>query len=265
MRLDAAVVQQGITPSRTRAKSLILAGKIRVNGAVIQKPARDVSETDHIQLCGEDMPFVGRGGMKLSYALEQSGISLDGAICMDVGASTGGFTDCCLQAGAAKVYAIDVGHDQLAECLRKDTRVINLEGTNIRTLSTDHIPEKIDFLTMDVSFISLTLVLEKAMSFLKETGKAIVLIKPQFEAGKENVGKNGLVLSKPVHKNVLQRICNLFYENHISLRMLMPSPIRGGEGNIEYLAVLEKSETIFPPMDINEVVEAAFSRKENEK
>ncbi len=262
MRLDIALVERNIASSRARAKVLIQDGKIAVDEMIIKKPAYNVADINKITLCGEDIPFVGRGGLKLDYALSKINISLDEKICLDIGASTGGFTDCMLQHGAKKVYAVDVGHDQLAQSLRQDKRVINLEGTDIRALTHEIIIDPIDFITIDVSFISLAYILPNATNFLRDKGDTVILIKPQFEAGRENIGKHGLVLSKSVHQKVLYDKLNLFAEISLSLKNLFPSPIRGGSGNIEYLAILEKSHDSPTIVDIKAIVDEAFSRKE---
>ena len=264
-RLDIAVVANELTTSRQRAKQLIQNGQISVNGIICQKPAFLVGENDQITLIGEDLPFVGRGGLKLEHALLQANIDLSGLVCMDIGASTGGFTDCMLRHGAAKVYAIDVGHDQLAQVLRDDARVISWEGTDIRNITPDQIKEPIGFFSIDVSFISLQFVLPSVTAFLQPDGMAVVLIKPQFEAGREHIGKHGLVLSEKVHIRVLMEQIQLFTVHDLSLRLLMPSPILGGSGNIEYLAVLHKSQSISVTPDLHEIVATAFAVRKKEK
>lgn len=266
LRLDVAVLQSGLTTSRQRAKNLIQNGQIAVNGTVCTKPSCVVQETDQITRIGSDLPFVGRGGLKLAHALEQAKVDLRGVVCMDIGASTGGFTDCMLQHGAAKVYAVDVGHDQLAASLRHDPRVVCWEGTDIRQVIPEQLLEQPEFVSIDVSFISLQHVLPSAVTLLKPMGQAVVLIKPQFEAGRENIGKNGLVLSEKVHRQVLMRILELFSAQGMSVQMLCPSPIQGGSGNIEYLAVLQKTsvpDKMIP--DVQQIVEQAFSQRKKEK
>ena len=264
-RLDLAVVQCGIAPSRQRAKTLIQNGQIFVNGKACTKPAFSVSDSDSITMQGEDIPFVGRGGLKLEYAVQQMQSELRGLVCMDIGASTGGFTDCMLQHGAAKVYAVDVGHGQLAESLRKDARVVNWEGTDIRQVTLANLEAPVDFFSIDVSFISLHHVLPAVVSLLREDGKGVVLIKPQFEAGRENIGKNGLVLSKKVHIQVLTRIWSLLQSLGLSIQLLCPSPIQGGSGNVEYLAVVQRSAEAGIVPDAAAVVEAAFQQAKKEK
>ncbi|MFR4476561.1 MAG: TlyA family RNA methyltransferase, partial [Ruminococcus callidus] len=209
-RLDAVMVQQGMVPSRQRAKTLIQNGQISVNGKVCTKPAFAVSETDRIAMEGSDIPFVGRGGLKLEHAVQQMQLSLEGMVCLDIGASTGGFTDCMLQHGAAKVYAIDVGHGQLVQSLREDPRVINWEGTDVRSIAPEQLEQPADFFSADVSFISLHHVLPYVLPLLRTGAQGVVLIKPQFEAGRENIGKNGLVQSSRVHMQVLNNILQLF-------------------------------------------------------
>lgn len=264
-RLDVVVAEMGLAPSRQRAKVLIQNGQIGVNGTICTKPAYAVALGDLVTLEGFDIPFVGRGGLKLEHALKSADMNIEGMTCMDVGASTGGFTDCMLQHGAAKVYAVDVGHDQLAQSLREDDRVINWEGIDIRNVSLSQLEEPVQFFSVDVSFISLNHVLPAVTGLLQSGATGVVLIKPQFEAGRENVGKNGLVLSKKVHIQVIRQIVLLLQELHLSLCLLIPSPIQGGSGNIEYLAVVkkDKAEGFFP--DIAAVVEYAFSQLKKEK
>ena len=236
---------QLLKAGRQRAQGLIRNGQIFVNGVVCTKPAYGVAEGDQVTMEGEDLPFVGRGGLKLEHAVQAAGLQLDGLVCMDIGASTGGFTDCMLQHGARRVYAVDVGHGQLAESLRQDSRVVNWEGTDIRSVTPAQLPEPVDFFSVDVSFISLTHVLPSAAAFLAHGGKAAILIKPQFEAGRENIGKNGLVTSPRVHQNVLVNTLALLHQLELEVQLLCPSPIRGGTGNAEYLAVAEKHLTKF--------------------
>lgn len=240
MRIDQALAERGIVKSRSRAKLLLKEGKILLNGIPCTKPSANVEETDTLSISGEDIPYVGRGGLKLEEALRQFPVSLQGRICMDIGASTGGFTDCMLQNGAAKVYAVDVGHDQLDTMLRQDHRVVCMEGTDIRNVET--LPEIPDFISIDVSFISLQLVLPSAYRLLGENGACVALIKPQFEAGKQQIGKHGIVRSAAVHRQVLEQILGFSQSIGFSVAGLCPSPIRGGSGNTEYLAYLTKNE-----------------------
>lgn len=260
-RLDVVMVQMGLVPSRQRAKMLIQNGQIFVNGKAVTKPAFSVEAEDTVEMQGSDIPFVGRGGLKLEHALAVAKIDLHQKVCMDIGASTGGFTDCMLQYGAAKVYAIDVGHGQLAPELRLDARVENWEGTDIRHVTAAQVPDPVSFFSVDVSFISLRLVLPAATSFLAPDGMAAILIKPQFEAGRSHIGKNGLVLSKKAHQQVLADMLTLFASLGLSLQMLCPSPIRGGSGNVEYLAVVQKSERAPIVPDVTTLVTEALAGK----
>ncbi len=264
-RLDAVLVQQGLAPSRERAKTLIRNGQISVNGTVCTKPAFGVADTDAVTMEGSDIPFVGRGGLKLEYAVTQIQLSLDGLTCLDIGASTGGFTDCMLQHGAAKVYAIDVGHGQLVQKLREDSRVVNWEGTDVRRIAPEQLEQPADFFSVDVSFISLHHVLPYVLPLLKAEAGGVILIKPQFEAGRENIGKNGLVQSKRVHVQVLGNILALLASLGLTVQLLCPSPIQGGSGNVEYLAAVRKgsAEGILP--DIAAVVQQAFAQAKKEK
>lgn len=241
-RIDIALVERGLCKSRSRAKSLLKEGLVLCNDVVCTKPSLMVSDTDVLTLLGQ-FPYVGRGGLKLEEALRQFPVTVSGKNCMDVGASTGGFTDCMLQNGAQKVYAIDVGHEQLDKTLRNDLRVVNLEDTDVRLLLPEEINERIDFCSVDVSFISLTLILPSVHRLLSETAECIVLIKPQFEAGRSNIGKKGIVKSAAVHCEVLDRVLAFAKEVGFSVQGLCPSPILGGSGNAEYLAFLVKDRT----------------------
>lgn len=241
-RLDAAVFELGLAESRSKAAALIMAGQIFVNGQKETKAGYSVKEKDNIELHGKQMPFVSRGGYKLEKAVKAFNISLENDICMDIGASTGGFTDCMLQSGAVKVYSIDVGYGQLAWKLRTDERVVNLERTNFRYLTKETVVEDIDFASIDVSFISLRKILPVLFGFLKPNGKAIALIKPQFEAGREKVGKKGVVRDIETHKEVVREITLFAFETGFSVIGLDFSPIRGPEGNIEYLMYISKDE-----------------------
>ncbi len=242
MRLDLAVVNGGYAESREKAKALIMAGIVYVNNQKCDKAGTTVKPDDIIEVRGETLKYVSRGGLKLEKAVNSFGIKLDGCICADIGASTGGFTDCMLQNGAVKVYSIDVGYGQLAWKLRTDSRVVNLERTNFRYVTAEQVPEELDFASVDVSFISLSLILPVMRPLLKEGGHAVCLIKPQFEAGRENVGKKGVVRDKSVHISVIEKITDLALQNNFSILGLDFSPVKGPEGNIEYLCFLEKSE-----------------------
>ena len=241
-RLDAALVERGLCTGRDRAKGVIMAGQVYVNRQKADKPGMTVSPQDEIELRGDQLAYVSRGGLKLEKAIKEFDLRLQDLICADIGASTGGFTDCMLQNGAAKVYAIDVGYGQLAWKLRCDERVVNLERTNIRHVTSEQVPEPLDFASVDVAFISLKLVLPVLKELLKAGGEAVCLIKPQFEAGKDKVGKKGVVRERSVHLEVVQKVISLCLENGFSPLGLQFSPIKGPEGNIEYLIYIEKSE-----------------------
>ncbi len=242
LRLDVALVERGFCESREKAKALIMAGIVFVNNQKSDKAGNNIKPDDVIEVRGETLKYVSRGGLKLEKAMSSFGLRLDGFVCADIGASTGGFTDCMLQNGAQKVYAIDVGYGQLAWKLRTDDRVVNLERTNFRYVTREQIPEELDFASVDVSFISLSHILPVMRTLLKSGGRAVCLIKPQFEAGKENVGKKGVVRERSVHIAVVEKICALVIESGYSLLGLDFSPVKGPEGNIEYLCYIEKSE-----------------------
>lgn len=239
-RLDLYLSDKKIVKSRNVATTMIKEGKVSVNGNVCTKPSFAVSDSDKIEITGDMPKYVGRGGLKLEKAIQYFGIDLKGKICIDIGASTGGFTDCMLQSGAEKVYAVDVGSDQLDSKLKNDVRVISMEKTDIRNI-TDEIPA-VDFISIDVSFISLKLVLPSAFRLLKNDGSLIALIKPQFEAGKSNLNKKGIVKNEKVRQNVCEDIkqfslsCGFLYEG------ITVSPISGGDGNVEYLIFLKRGE-----------------------
>lgn len=241
-RLDIALFERGFTDSREKAKALIMAGLVYLNGQKETKAGTQVKQGDCIELRGEKMPFVSRGGYKLKKAVEEFGLLLDGCICMDIGASTGGFTDCMLQNGAKKVYSIDVGYGQLAWKLVSDERVVNMERTNFRYVTKEQIPEEIDFASVDVSFISLKLIVPVMRTLLKDGGKAVCLIKPQFECGKEKIGKKGVVREISTHVEVVEDIYDFVLKEGFSVLNLDFSPIKGPQGNIEYLIFIEKSE-----------------------
>lgn len=241
-RLDQALVNRGLVASREKGKALIMAGKVFVNEQKIDKPGTPVKLTDSITVKGEALPYVSRGGLKLAKALQVFPIELQGKVMMDVGASTGGFTHCALQQGVERVYAIDVGYGQLDWSLRQNPQVINLERTNARYLTSKEIPEEIDFISIDVSFISLDKILPAIVPFLREGGDIIALIKPQFEAGREKVGKKGVVRSAEVHQEVIGRVIENCRELGLNPLGLDYSPITGPEGNIEFLLWLRKEE-----------------------
>ena len=241
-RLDILVTERGLAESREKAKTLIMGGQVYVDGQKADKPGDTFSEDAAVEVRGKGLPYVSRGGLKLEKAMREFGLQLQGRTCMDIGASTGGFTDCMLQNGAQRVYSVDVGYGQLAWSLRTDPRVVNLERTNARYLTREQVPEEIDFFSVDVSFISLTLILPAVRPLLAEHGQAMCLIKPQFEAGREKVGKKGVVRDKAVHEEVIEKIRSFALENGFSVLGLTFSPVKGPEGNIEYLIYLERSE-----------------------
>lgn len=259
-RLDIALVDGGFAPTREKAKALIMSGIVFVNNQKCDKAGDNVKPDDIIEVRGDTLKYVSRGGLKLEKAVKAFSLSLNDCICADIGASTGGFTDCMLQNGAKKVYAIDVGYGQLAWKLRTDERVVNLERTNFRYVTKEQVPEELDFASVDVSFISLSLILPVMRNLLKASGRAVCLIKPQFEAGRENVGKKGVVRDKAVHIAVIEKTVKLIEETSFSLLGLEFSPVKGPEGNIEYLCYIEKTEA---PQNIcgvsaEEVVEASY-------
>ncbi len=239
-RLDVLLVKQNLAPSREKAKTMIMEGRVFVDGQREDKAGSSFAESAHIEVHGESLKYVSRGGLKLEKALSQFGLDLTVKICMEGGASTGGFTACMLQNGAAKVYAVDVGYGQFAWKLRQDERVVCMEKTNIRYLTPDAIDDVIDLATVDVSFISLTKVLGPIRALLWDEGEAICLIKPQFEAGREKVGKKGVVRDPKVHLEVLEMILSFAKDNGFSVLNLDYSPIKGPEGNIEYLLYIKK-------------------------
>ena len=243
MRLDVAVFERGLAETREKAKALIMAGSVYLNGQKALKGGAAVKDTDIIEVRGAVNPYVSRGGLKLHKAVQNFGLSLEGCVCMDIGASTGGFTDCMLSNGAAKVYAIDVGYGQLAWSLRTDERVVNMERTNFRYVTHEQIPEQVDFASVDVSFISLRKILPVMRELLRDGGRAVCLIKPQFEAGRENVGKKGVVRDRAVHESVVASITEFAVESGFNVCNVDFSPIKGPEGNIEYLMLVEKSDS----------------------
>ena len=243
IRLDVAVFERGLAETREKAKALIMAGSVYLNGQKALKGGAAVKATDIIEVRGAVNPYVSRGGLKLHKAVQNFGLSLEGCVCMDIGASTGGFTDCMLSNGAAKVYAIDVGYGQLAWKLRCDERVVNMERTNFRYVTNEQIPEQVDFASVDVSFISLRKILPVMRELLRDGGRAVCLIKPQFEAGRENVGKKGVVRDRAVHESVVASITEFAVESGFNVCNVDFSPIKGPEGNIEYLMLVEKSDS----------------------
>ncbi len=237
MRLDLLLVERGLEETRQRAQAVIMSGQVYVEGRRVDKPGTAIAADAALEV-REGLRYVGRGGLKLEKAVQAFPISLEGKTCADIGASTGGFTDCMLQNGASKVYAVDVGHGQLAWKLRNDPRVICLERTNARYLTQEQIPDPLDFASVDVSFISLKLILPPLRALLREEGHAVCLVKPQFEAGREKVGKKGVVRDPAVHLEVLEHFFEHSRTAGFSIQGLTYSPIRGPEGNIEYLGYL---------------------------
>ena len=261
-RLDVLLVNRGLAPSREKAKTMIMEGNVFVNNNREDKAGSTFSEDCQIEVRGKTLQYVSRGGLKLEKAMTHFGITLEGKICMDIGASTGGFTDCMLQNGAQKVYAVDVGYGQFAWKLRQDERVVCMEKTNIRYVTPEQIGDALDFASVDVSFISLTKVLGPARELLKEDGQMVCLIKPQFEAGREKVGKKGVVRDKGVHEEVIEKVISFALETGFSIYNLEYSPIKGPEGNIEYLVYIGRSEEPKKEesVDIHAVVEAAHGQ-----
>lgn len=260
-RLDVLLVNRGLAKSREYAKAIIMAGDVFVNGQREDKAGTMFDDKVPIEVKSEQLKYVSRGGLKLEKAMTHFGLKLNDKVCMDVGSSTGGFTDCMLQNGATKVFAIDVGHGQLDWKLRNDPRVVCMEKTNIRYVTHEHITEEIDFSSIDVSFISLTKVLEPVRNLLKENGQVVCLIKPQFEAGREKVGKKGVVRDKEVHLEVIHKVVDYAKILGFNMLNLEFSPIKGPEGNIEYLLYIEKcpdgENNGEMPFNIDEIVDAA--------
>lgn len=265
-RLDILLVEQGLMNSREKARAVIMAGQVYVDGQKSDKPGTAVAEDAKLEIRGETLRYVSRGGLKLEKAMSVFPVALTEAVCADIGASTGGFTDCMLQNGAKRVYAVDVGYGQLAWSLRNDPRVVNLERTNIRYVTAEQIPEPLDFVSIDVSFISLRLVLPVAARLLREGGRAVCLVKPQFEAGREKVGKKGVVRDRAVHGEVLRNAAGYATDSGFSVLGLDFSPVKGPEGNIEYLMFLQKDGVAAPPVaDIDALVEASHAELDKTK
>lgn len=235
VRIDTLLVERGLAPSRERAQALIMAGLVLVDDTPVTKSGQQVTEDANVRLKGEDHPYVGRGGVKLAHALEEFGINARNLVCLDVGASTGGFTDCLLQNGAKKVYAVDVGYGQLAWKLQNDPRVISIERQNIRHIESAQIPESVGLVVIDVSFISLELVLPAIAPFLKAEGSIVALVKPQFEVGKELVGKGGIVKDPASHRQAIDKVVAAATSLNLTHHGTTPSPIAGAKGNKEFL------------------------------
>lgn len=242
-RLDVLLVEQGLADSHEKAKAIIMSGIVYVDNNKEDKAGTTFEETAKVEVRGNTLKYVSRGGLKLEKAMNNFGVTLDGKVCMDVGASTGGFTDCMLQNGAVKVYSVDVGHGQLAWKLRNDERVVCMEKTNIRYVTPEDIDDRVEFASIDVSFISLTKVLPAVKELMTENGEIVCLIKPQFEAGREKVGKKGVVRELSTHIEVVQMIVDYVRNNGFRTLDLSYSPIKGPEGNIEYLLYMTKDES----------------------
>lgn len=264
-RLDIILVNQGLTESRQKAQALIMAGKVYLKEQKITKAGTGIAQEDipFLEVRGKALPYVSRGGLKLEKAMKLWDLDLNGCICADIGASTGGFTDCMLQNGAKYVYAVDSGYNQLDWKLRSHPQVKSMERCNARYLTQEEIPEQLDFFSVDVSFISLKLILPPLLSLLKEEGEGVCLIKPQFEAGREQVGKKGVVRDPKVHESVLEDVISATIDLGFYLKDLSYSPIRGPEGNIEYLAYVTKKAGDYPPPQYHDIV-ADSHRKEDD-
>ncbi len=253
-RLDVLLVERGLQESRQKAQATIMSGLVFVNNQRVDKPGTAVANDAVIELRGSVLPYVSRGGLKLEKAMQSFDLTLAGMTCADIGASTGGFTDCMLQNGAVKVYAVDVGYGQLDWKLRNDPRVVCMERTNARYLTHEQIPEELDFASIDVSFISLRLILPAVNGLLRAGGHVACLVKPQFEAGREKVGKKGVVRDESVHREVLENFLIHAKESGFTVLDITYSPIRGPEGNIEYLGYLEKGEWAERAFDLDALV-----------
>jgi len=258
-RLDVAITELGLAESRQKAQAVIMAGQVYVNGQKVDKAGTAVADDAQIEVRGKTLRYVSRGGLKLEKAMSCWPIALQGAVCADIGASTGGFTDCMLQNGASKVYAVDVGYNQLDWKLRTHPQVVCMERTNARYLTEEQIPEKLDFFSVDVSFISLNLILPALRSLVKDGGEAVCLVKPQFEAGKEKVGKKGVVRDPKVHLEVLEHFFEHAANAGFSVKDVTFSPIKGPEGNIEYLGYLYAGEAPAWSGDLNGLVDQSHS------
>lgn len=263
-RLDILLCERGLFESRQRAQAVIMSGQVYVSGRKVDKAGAPTDEDAQIEVRGKPLAYVSRGGLKLEKAMQTFPILLEGAVCGDIGASTGGFTDCMLQNGAKKVYAVDVGYGQLAWSLRSDGRVVCMERTNARYLTHEQIPEELDFVSIDVSFISLRLILPAVRGLLKQSGRVACLVKPQFEAGKDKVGKKGVVRDPKVHLEVLEQFQVHACEADFSVSGITFSPIRGPEGNIEYLGFLTPCAGAPWPGDLEALVRASHEALEKE-
>ncbi|MGN0586248.1 MAG: TlyA family RNA methyltransferase [Oscillospiraceae bacterium] len=261
MRLDVYLVENKIVSGRERAKEHIKKGDVKVNGAVMVKPAYDVVPEDNVEFTGERLKYVGRGGLKLEKAVTEFALDLDGKICLDIGASTGGFTDCMLKNGAAFVYAVDVGTGQLDESLVSDSRVKNMEKTNFADTRPEDYEPAPEFFSADVSFVSLKVIIPRLMEIMPEEGRAVLLIKPQFEAGRSNIGKRGIVKDRKVHVSVINDIISFCKLSGAAVCGLTYSPVTGGDGNIEYLLYIKPcSAAADKAVDVKKIVSDAFSK-----
>ena len=263
-RLDVAMVERGLAESRQKAQAVIMAGQVFVDGQRVDKAGAPVTEARAIEVRGRALPYVSRGGLKLEKAMQLWPIALNGAVCADIGASTGGFTDCMLQNGAQKVYAVDVGYNQLDYRLRTHPQVVCMERTNARYLTQEQIPDPLDFFSVDVSFISLNLILPALRPLMQETGEGVCLVKPQFEAGKDKVGKKGVVRDPEVHLEVLEHFLEHAAHAGFSVKDITFSPIRGPEGNIEYLGYLSVRQGEEYSGDLSALVAASHGELKGE-
>ncbi|MFZ5943405.1 MAG: TlyA family RNA methyltransferase [Bacillota bacterium] len=259
IRLDMRMVELGLVESREKAKALIMAGQVKINNIKAEKAGTAVDETTQIEITGQKLPYVSRGGLKLEQAIKYFALDLKNKIMADIGASTGGFTDCALQYGVDKVYAVDVGYGQLDWKLRTNPRVINMERTNARYITIDDIGELLDLISIDVAFISLEKILPALKALLKEDGIIIALIKPQFEAGRENIGKKGVVRDPDIHIDVIKKIVSFSQELGMGVKGLTFSPVTGPEGNIEYLVLLDNTGQV-DQFNITSIVKEAHEK-----
>lgn len=264
-RLDVLLTERGLCESRQKAQAAIMAGLVTVNGMKVTKAGAAIADEDVLEVKGPAIPYVSRGGLKLEKAMKLWNIDLSGKVCADIGASTGGFSDCMLQCGAGKVYAVDTGYGKLDWKIRTDPRVIALERTNARYLTREQVPDELDFASVDVSFISLRLILPALRGVLKDGGEVVCLVKPQFEAGRENVGKKGVVRDPTVHLQVLEQFLIHARENGFSVKDLTFSPIKGPEGNIEYLGYITTRDTPLQEFALKELVRESHQALEGVK
>ena len=263
-RLDVVMVERGLAESRQKAQAVIMAGQVFVDDQKVDKAGAPVTEGQNVEIRCKSLPYVSRGGLKLEKAMQLWPIGLHGAVCADIGASTGGFTDCMLQHGAQKVYAVDVGYNQLDYRLRTHPQVVCMERTNARYLTRDQLPDPLNFFSVDVSFISLNLILPALRPLMQETGEGVCLVKPQFEAGKDKVGKKGVVRDPAVHREVLEHFLEHAAHAGVSVKDITFSPIRGPEGNIEYLGYLSVRQGPAYSGDLSALVSASHGELKGE-